>query len=464
MVPLFVLISALAAQTFDIAINNGRVIDPESKLDAVRHIGIRAGKVVALSRSPLKANKLIDAKGLIVAPGFIDLHSHGQDAANYRAKAMDGVTSALECEIGVAAIDRFYADREGKALVNFGATIGHPPVRMQVMHDSGAFLPADKGAHTKASGEEITAMARLIERGLQQGAVGVGFGIAYTPAAGAVELLDMFRLAARFKVPAYVHVASGVEGLNEAIGYAASTGAALHVVHLNSSGGRRNTPHFLRIIDEARQRGMDVTTECYPYTAGQTRIESAIFDDGWQQRLGITYSDLLWTATGERLNAEAFARYRKSGGSVILFTNTDEMVDRAVTSPLTMIASDGVLRNGAGHPRSTGAYARVLGRYVREKQAITWMDAIRKMSLMPAQRLESRVPAMRNKGRIRVGADADLALFDALTVIDRSDYAKPAVYSEGFRYVLVNGVLVVDNGTLNETSLPGQGIRAPVVN
>lgn len=453
------LVAVALAQPYDVAIHNGRVLDPESGLDAVRHIAIRGGRIAAVAASPMAAARVIDAKGLVIAPGFIDLHSHGQDAENYRAKAMDGVTSALELEVGTADVEKWYADRAGKALVHYGVTIGHIPVRMRQFGDSGAFLPADTAVERRSTPEEITEMARRIEAGLQQGAVGVGFGVAYTPAASAVELLDMFRVAARFRAPAFVHVRSGVEGLTEVIGYAAISGAPLHVVHLNSSGSKRNTPHFLRIIEEARKRGLDVTTECYPYTAGQTRIESAILDEGWQQRLGIGYGDLQWTASGERLNAESFARYRKAGGSVILFTNSEEMVARAVTSPLTMIASDGGLRQGKGHPRSTGTYARILGRYVREQQALPLMEAIRKMSLAPAQRLEGRVPAMRGKGRVKVGADADLAIFDPATVLDRSTYEDPKPYAEGFRYVLVNGIVVVDGGALVESKLPGTAIR-----
>lgn len=461
-----VLMALLAAvgygQRFDVVIAGGRVLDPESGLDAVRHVGIRSGKIAAVSAAPLQGARVVDAKGLVVAPGFIDLHSHGQDAENYRAKAMDGVTSALECEVGTMDIDAWYAQRAGKALVNFGVTVGHIPVRMRQFGDTGRFLPANTGAQKKATAEDITEMARQVERGLQRGAVGVGFGMAYTPGGSAVEYLELFRVAARFGVAAYAHVSSGVEGLNAAIGYAASTGAALHVVHLNSSGGRRNTPHYLRVIEDARKRGMDVTTECYPYTAGQTAIDSAIFDPGWQERLGVSYGDLLWPATGERLTAETFAKYQKSGGSVILFTNTEEMVERAVVSPLTMIASDGILRSGVGHPRSTGAYSRVLGTYVRERKVLPLLEAIRKMTLLPAQRLEKRVPGMRNKGRIRVGADADVVVFDPVGVRDRSDYPKPAVYSEGFRFVMVGGVMVVEDGKLSEARQPGQAIRAAV--
>ncbi len=461
-IPIAFLLAVCAwGQDYDIVIRGGRVLDPESKLDAVRDLGIRGGVIRAVSEKPLTGKRVLDAKGHIVAPGFIDLHSHGQDEESYRAKAMDGVTTALEMEVGVGDIAAWYAEREGKALVNFGATIGHIPVRMRHFRDSGTFLPADHGANRRPSEEDITEIKRQIERGLQLGAPGVGMGLMYTPGGTALEYLEVFRVAARFRVPVYAHVNSGVEGLNEAIGYASVTGAPLHVVHLNSSGGKRNTPHFLRMIEEARARGMDITTECYPYTAGQTLIESAVFSDGWRERLGSQYSDLMWVATGERLTEESFTRYRKIGGSVISFTNSEEMVARAVASKLTMIASDGILRNGLGHPRSAGTYARVLGRYVREQKALTWMDAVTKMSYLPAQRLQARVSAMRNKGRIRTGADADLAVFDPRRVIDHSTYQKPGLYSEGFRYVLVGGVPVVSEGKLQESILPGKGIRAP---
>jgi dihydroorotase len=188
-------------------------------------------------------------------------------------------------------------------------------------------------------------------------------------------------------------------------------------------------------------------------------IESALFDPGWQSVLGIGFGDLQWTATGERLTAESFARYRRAGGGVILHMIPQTALDVAMAAPFVMIASDGGMRNGKGHPRTAGTFARILGRYVRETGALSLAEAIRRMSLMPAQRLQERVPAMRNKGRIREGADADLTLFDPLTVADASTYENPARYSTGIRYVLVNGVPVVSDGKLRDAT-PGRAVRA----
>ena len=456
-----------AAQDFDLVIRNGRVLDPETKLDAVRNLGIRGGKVQTISAAPLQGRGQIDATGLVVAPGFIDLHSHGQDDENYRAKAMDGVTTALELEVGVGDIDAWYAERAGRALIHHGATIGHIPARMAVMHDPGHFLPSGDAAHRAATDEEITALRRRIEVGLQRGAMGVGFGLGYTPAASRWEVLEMFRVAARFGATCFVHMrATGedsVEALEEIIAASAITGAPLHAVHITSMG-LRFTPKLLQIIAEARRRGLDVTTEMYPYTAAMTEIESALFDSGWQQKLGVGYGALQWVATGERLTADTFARYRKSGGTVIMHMIPAEVVDAAIADPLTMIASDGMLTRGKGHPRGSGSYARVLGHYVRDAHVLTLMDAVAKMSLEPARRLQARVPAMQAKGRIRAGADADLAIFDPAQVRDRSDYQHPAAYSEGFRYVLVDGVPVVREGHLVEGVFPGRGLHAPLGN
>ena len=213
------------------------------------------------------------------------------------------------------------------------------------------------------------------------------------------------------------------------------------------------------MIEKARADGQDVTTEAYPYEAGQTRIESALFDD-WEPWNDDRFEIHQWVETGERLTRETFAKYRAQGGSVIIHSRTEEMTKAAIEHPLTMIASDGSIRGGLGHPRTSGTYSKVLGKYVRELGALTLMDALRKMTIEPARRLQARVPIMLDKGRIRVGADADLTLFDPATVIDRSTYMKSTIPANGIPYVLVNGVPVVDDGELMSHVRPGLAVRA----
>lgn len=465
---------ALNAQTFDTVILNGRVLDPESGLDAVRNLGITAGKVRAISAAGLTGKRIIDAKGLVVTPGFIDLHFHGIDPATDRYEAMDGVTASFELEIGVADVDKAYAARQGRSLIHHGFAAGHPAARMIALHEAGGstkLLPSAEAATRVATDEQITEMKRHIEHQLQRGAVAVGLGLAYTPVASFLETIEMFRVAARFHAPCHVHLrgsgtaaqsANGrIQGLSEVIAAAAITGAPLQVVHINSSGVEA-TADMLRIIGEARSHGVDVTTEAYPYTAGCTDLKSALFDS-WETRPDAEFATLQWVATGERLNRASFAKYRRQGGLVIVHGNTEARVHTAILSPLTMIASDGFdVKPGQGHPRSSGTYSRILGKYVREEKGLSLNDAIRKMSLMPAQRLEKRVPAMRNKGRIRVGSDADLAIFDAARITDRSTYEAPDRFSEGMHYVLVDGVPVVSEGKLVQGAFPGKGIRAPI--
>jgi N-acyl-D-aspartate/D-glutamate deacylase len=421
-------VKAQNAAEFDIVLANGRVIDPESNTDAVRYVGIRGNKIAAISASPLRGRTVIDAKGLVIAPGFIDLHSHGQDDENYRYKARDGVTTALEMEVGVSPVAAWYARREGKALINFGATVGHIPAKMAVMNDTGTFLPRDNAINRVATPEEVRQITDVIKQGLDEGGLGIGFGINYVPTTSRVEVFDLFALAAERGVANYVHTrhpgavepGSGVGALQEVLADAAGTGASLHVVHITSMC-LRQTATCLKMIEGAQRRGVDVTTEAYPYTATQTRLESAVYDEGWQERFGITFEDLQWVATGERLTAETFARYRKEGGPVIGHAIPEEISRLAVADPRVMVASDGLIENGKGHPRGTGTIARVLGVYVRQQNALSLMDAIRKMSLLPAQRLEKAVPDMRAKGRIKVGADADITIFDPATVIDPRD-------------------------------------------
>lgn len=460
--------ASASAQDFDLVLAHGRVLDPESRLDAVRHVGIRAGVIRAVSETPLRGRTVVDASGLVIAPGFIDLHQHAHQPEDYHLKAQDGVTAAFELEVGTADVDAWYAARAGKAPIHHGVSVGHIPCRMVAMGDRPSFLPGANSATATnpATDAQLADLRRLVERGLERGAVAVGFGIQYTPGATQWEILEMFRAAAKFRAACSIHIrAKGDAGphnvfssIEELIAATAVTGAPAHVCHVQSTANRL-TPRSLELIAAARTRGLDVSVECYPYTAGMTDIRSAIFDPGWQQRAGITFSDLQWPATGERLTAESFARFRQSGGMVIIHSNPESVVRDAVAHPLTMIASDGI----RGHPRHAGTSARILGHYVRETQTLTLMQAVEKLSLMPARRLEERAPAMKNKGRVRVGADADLVAFDAAKVRDRANYEQPDLPSEGIRDVLVGGVFVVRDGALQRGVLPGKAVRAPVV-
>ena len=444
---------------YDRVILGGHVIDPASKLDGPRNIGLTGGRIAVITTRGLRGRDTIDARGLVVAPGFIDLHAHGQTPETYRFYALDGVTTALELELGTADVAAWYRERSAGERINYGVSIGNIKVRMAVMHDSGTRMPVSDAAYRAASPAQIADIVQRIEIGLREGAVDIGAGFPYTPAATRAELLAVFRLAARTKTPIHVHIRPGVSGLKEALALAGETNAPLHVVHINSAG-LAETPVMLEMIGEARAHGRDVTTEAYPYDAGMTEIQSATIQDVYKTAPDERLAELEWPPTGERLNRESFERYGRIGGPIVIHTNTEQMVAVAITSPLTIIASDAYWQDGTGHPRTAGTFARVLGRYVREAHALSLMDAIRKMTLMPAQRLERRVPAMRQKGRLRVGADADITIFDPATVMDRSTYREPSLAPVGIQHVIVNGVSVVANGRAVEGVAPGKAVRA----
>ena len=449
---LFAGISACGAD-YDTVIQGGRVMDPESGLDSVVNIGILEGQVRAISGDNLDGSRVIDATGLIVAPGFVDLHRHGQSERAYRLQVQDGVTTGLELEIGTPNAATWYAEREGGQLVNYGVSIGHIGVRARAMGDS-VLGSGGITARQQSSPDQISETEQLIREGLAQGAIGVGFGTAYTPGATMDEIEHMFSVAADLGVTAFVHMRGGLEGLDSTLTAANNAAASLHIVHANSSGGG-NILEFLEIIQMAQDEGRDVTTEAYPYGASQTGIQSALFDD-WESWDDERFERHQWVRTGERLNRETFSKYREEGGSVIIHGRTEEMTLAAVTSPLTIVASDG----GTGHPRGAGTFARILGRYVREQGALELMDALARMTILPTLRLEEFVPAMKTKGRIRIGSDADITIFDPETVIDRATYLEGSLTSDGIEYVLVNGIPVVYEGEIAEGVRPGKAIKA----
>jgi hypothetical protein len=289
-------------------------------------------------------------------------------------------------------------------------------------------------------------------------------GLSYTPGATHLEVIEIFRLAAQRSVPVYTHARSagesqpGIGALSEVIAAAAVTGASLHIVHLNSTC-LRDSPECLSMVAGARARGLDVTTEAYPYIAGMTSINSALFNPGWQKNGNITYDNLVLPETGEHLTKERFEELHNSNAtrSVLIFANTEEVLDKVIPHPLVMIASDGA----DGHPRNAGTYSRVLAQYVRQKGTLTLMDALRKMTLMPAQMLERSTPAARQKGRLQEGADADIVVFDAATISDRSTFQKPMESSVGVRYLVVAGTVVVDDGKIAADVFPGRALVGP---
>jgi len=465
-------VTLMAQQPYDLVIAGGRVIDPESGLDAIRHIGIRGDRIAEISATPLSGSDSIDASGLVVSPGFIDLHRHAVGNTSFQYAARDGVTSTFELEIGTADVDAWYRMLGPSRLINFGVGAGHIGARMEVLGDKGFLLPTGPG-RGPATPEQVSRIVAIVENGLAAGGVAAGIGTAYTPGAGNEELAAVIAVAGRHRAFVHAHLGGGVTRLKTAIDVASRFQTPLHIAHVNSTAGS-DVRAWLDVITSARQQGADVTTELYPYTAGATLIQSALYD-GWEKQPDEWFGTLQWAATGERLTRETFARYRAQGGSVIAYSNTEQNLRISIADRLPMIASDGGrdLEDRPTHPRASGTFARILGEYVREQKLLTLHDALRRMTVEPARRLEARVPEMRDRGRLRANAYADLTVFDPATVSDQSTYVNAAAYSRGIMHVIVNGAPIVRDGdfvthavlqgqrVVLGSAMPGRPIRAP---
>ena len=493
-------VSTVNADTYDTVINNGRIIDPETGFDKVANIGINDGTIVTITEQPIKGKKIIDATGLVVSPGFIDTHAHGQNIGAYRNYAMQGVTTALELESGILPIGKWYDIQEGKGLpIHFGAAAGWTFARIATFEGTepeptAAYFQAAQG-HNEwkediASDKRLQKILGLVEQGLNEGGLGIGINGGYAPGYGEKEYYALSKLAAQRGVAAYTHVRymsmlepqGTFEAIKELIANSVLTGAKMHICHINSSS-IRDIDATLELIERAQAKGIDISAAAYPWAAASTVVRAGMFTGpNWKQRTGYTPGS--FQLGKNRLTDEQVDEYQiKAPGTFITWHFLDEnkpeelaILDKSITHPNVMIESDAMPwmhKDGSpyegddwplnpdliAHPRSSGSFAKILGSYVRERKLLTLNEAIRKMSLMPAQLLEDFVPQMKKKGRLQEGMDADIVIFNLKTITNRATYENPTIAASGVQTLLVSGQLVIEKGVLIKEAAPGKAIR-----
>lgn len=501
----------------DVVLTGGRVIDPESGLDDVRAVGMRDGRIVYIGEDDVPAARTLDVSGLVVAPGFIDLHSHAQTIAGHRLQALDGVTTSLELEGGaLPAADHYaWAESQGRPL-NFGYSAGWVYARMHVLDAVPTLRPADDADFQlpmrifaefqdgprwrhQADPGEIDRIVDLVDQQLDAGAIGVGVLAGYAPHVGSDELARLAALAAERDHPLFFHSRSmsqtppytALDAVDEIIDLAETHAAPVHLCHMNSTSGRL-AGDVATALAAARERGVRVTTEAYPYAAGSTVIGAPFAAPEELAKNGFTPSSLVYLPTGERIaDAARLNELRDAdpGGLWILESfdlsdsGDEKLLMQTQTLPGAAIASDAMpltyvgdeagrrdaeraARSGVwplpdglvAHPRTTGCFATALGWLVRDTGVLPLVDAVRRATLTPARILESAAPAMAAKGRIKIGADADITVFDPDRVASRADY-RTLTPSTGFWHVFVAGTPVVDHGKIDPDALPGRAVR-----
>lgn len=491
----------------DIVIKGGRVIDPETGRDEVADIAISGDRIAAIGADLGPAHRIIDATGLIVAPGFIDLHAHGQSVPADRMQAFDGVTTALELEVGALPVGGWYDAQANTArLLNYGTASAWVFARKAVMigmelkPGEAPITVMGRGfddprwstdAATEAQANEIVALTR---KGIEEGALGIGIPAGYAPGAGAKEMSLICDLAAETDTPTYTHIAqmsnidpkSSIEAYVTLIGLAGATGAHMHICHLNSTS-LQDVERAAAIIAKAQAQGLKITTEAYPYGTGSTVVSAGFFvDPAFSARTGTGYDAIELVTTHRRLDGiDDLKKVRQADPSALVlwhFLDTEDnprhraMLDVSVMYPGGAIASDAMPwsqpdgspyegnewplgADKTAHPRSSGTFTRFLRQWVRERDAIPLVEAIAKCTLIPARIVESCAPLFKRKGRLQPGCDADIVVFDLTTIADRATFAEMNLPAEGMLHVLVNGQAVIADGVLDRAAAPGRPIR-----
>ncbi|EAV43529.1 D-glutamate deacylase [Stappia aggregata IAM 12614] len=498
------------AQNYDLVINNGRVMDPETNFDGVRNVGIKDGKIAAITEDAIQGDETIDASGHVVAPGFIEGHQHATDPFSRKVNLRDGLTTQMDFEAGAGDIAKWYAEAEGKTQANYGMVVLTTLARVSVLdspeiaasaNDMGGLFSMVGRAAAKAQSEgrkpgwtatlpnkeQMTEIMRLVDEGLRQGALGVGIPVGYmTTGVTQYELYKYQELASKYGRISNGHVrfagvrppTGGQLGVQEMLANAMVLDAPFLASHLNSN---MDWEYTIPLINDAREtRGAKVWGEVYPYAAGGTIASTDILTESSMAQMNITYSNVS-NLDGTRWDKAMYEDVRKNdpGRSILIFNNPPEDIAKWMAQPGVVVVSDGMAiqdenldyypwdspyEGKSVHPRSAGTRAKVL-RMVREDKNMPLMEAISKMSYLHAKYFAELggISQFRTKGRVQVGADADIVVFNPDTVTDNSTYepGMGALPSTGIPYVLVNGVVVVKDSVVQKV-FPGKPIRFPV--
>lgn len=443
----------------DVKIVNGKILDVVNKTIIEGDVGIKDGKITDIGLVPYEAKEVIDAANKYISPGFIDIHMHEEDFSLTKRKEYDiadtmlnmGVTTSVvgNCGNNRQSIEELYdfIQKHGNP-VNYMSFIGHNYLRNEV---------GNTDIYKGSSKEQLSKMQSLVASAIEFGAIGMSYGLEYCPGISTEEAIDVAKeihgrkdllLAAHYRKDSKF----ALDAIREMALIGKETDMPFQISHLSSCSAFGNMTEALNLIEELIYSGIDLSVDAYPYAAFSTFIGSAVFDEGCFELWDKSYDSIMLTEEpfkGMFCDKELFEKARRDYPKMlaVAYVMNEEEIIEALNHPLVMIASDGIYRNHSGHPRGAGTFPRVIGHYARDKKAVDFLDAIYKMTYMPAKRLN-----LKKKGVIKEGFDGDIVIFDYNTIIDRATFENPQLRPEGIEYVIINGKVAVKDGiTLNNT-------------
>ena len=449
-------------QSAAVALVGGRIIDPATGFDQIGNVGLANGKIVSISDEDIPADEVIDVTGQVISPGFIDILSYQPNGYGEWFKIADGVTTNLGMHgLQFNASDFFDTWTTQGVPINFGGAAHNTFVRTRL----------EVNPFNTAEANQVSGIVSEIETQIRNGYLGVSIHPEYAPGVDQLELNEVGRTVQRLGVPMCVHarfsdnLSPGLqsEATGELVRVARETGAHVHIEHINSTGGTGRMAEALAEIDAANAEGLSMSACMYPYEFWATTLKSNRFQD-WQEKFGLDFSDLQVAGQEGRLTADTFDQAYDQNLLTAAFAIPAGDIDLGLQADFMIIGSDAILeRPHNNHPRSTGCFARTLGVYVRERGIIDLPTALAMMTIRPARLVEGASPAMQSKGRMQIGADADVTVFDPATIQDRSTIENPAQESLGVRFVFVDGVAIRRDG-INQLEIgrPGKAIQSEI--